>query len=1404
MYRKTLTASRRQNNRFPLISTRISHHAITLAHIDGIANANLRCLAAHAFLIQFHPQRFYSATAEAQNTPLAHSSIGSVSNSISGGSQHIKTFTKSVHPHAATSTKQKVTAENLMIPELFSSSIVSMPTPKIMPAFDPLDAISTARAMSKFKLREQMTLIYACVQTGDLDRAEVVFNKSLRSNPTDMMSELQAPLINRFIEAHLIKCSKSDSNNHFQSSDDLSQDSGNHQERAQRWYERMSELHVQKNVETFAILCHYFLSIGDIEKVKSFIADLEADGSSPQKLLESHRFHTQDARAPLEALLRSMGKSVDATNEMSNTSGIPELDELMMSVLSDSNISNTAKNNNADVVQNDLVSLDSAIGSDSLSKTATFTQQELDIIEKERVSDLEFVSTTGVSILKSALSKMNDTHEMRQYNRQMWLEERSYAAALEKQKEFISTLPTKIRQLALLPAKLMDTLSRMLAPVIQEELDKINAGHKSLETGIIIPLLKLFSVKTLAYITVQEALRNPFFKSSETNNGFPSSHVKSISIVSNIGNALEREHNTTQLQSKANQKIAKLEFGIHILHTTGRLADYTTRKIAAEMLKKQTRLNDIWVPNWGEEAKVKIGTFLLHLLVQAGKIAVQVPDPNKPGHKMSMDVPAFEHKVLSSYGKTYGYIIRHAAVMEMMENGCASVLPLHLPMLVQPRPWLSCNRGGYLQHGSQLVRILNNPEHREYLKAADEANHLPLVLRAVDKLGSTAWVINPIIYKVASTFWNKKESAPSIPKPIVIPEIPKPSDYDTNPDARWKYIKKNTKRLQQISNNHSQRCDLNYKMEIARKYLGETIFFPHNLDFRGRAYPMPPNLNHIGNDLCRGLLKFKVAKPLGENGMRWLKIQVSNLAGNDKASLDNRAKFAEDHRKDIIDSAEHPLDGKRWWLKSENPWQLLATCIELNQAWKCDNPLEFMSSIHIHQDGSCNGLQHYAALGGDVDGAKVVNLTRSEVPQDVYSSVSNQVMKLVKQQAEQNVPEALLLLNRINRKLVKQTVMTNTYGITFSGAHDQVRNRLLEARVKESGDKALTDEQLHACALFATRLIFQSMGTIFEGARAIQVWLNETANIIAKSIPAEDIPPQQLQDSLALEQMGLLPKSTIVLEKERKLLQKELLKPLPDSKETMSEFSFLEEAVRADHDSKTGMAKGSVSDVDSSKSNKAMMMALTEKPTLTIKPKKDNGVPARMTSVIWTTPLGFPIVQPYRSHETAEIKTAMQSFTIYNHNDPAPVNARKQSTAFPPNFIHSLDASHMMLSAIACDASNIEFAAVHDSYWTHACDVDEMNKILREAFVRLHSENIMIRLREELIERYKTQKVMVKVPIKGDRNVEMWNQHLLATGRKQKKKESSVVAWVDIAFDELPKRGAFDIQQVRDSIYFFH
>lgn len=140
--------------------------------------------------------------------------------------------------------------------------------------------------------------------------------------------------------------------------------------------------------------------------------------------------------------------------------------------------------------------------------------------------------------------------------------------------------------------------------------------------------------------------------------------------------------------------------------------------------------------------------------------------------------------------------------------------------------------------------------------------------------------------------------------------------------------------------------------QVARKMKDEDgFFYPHNLDFRGRAYPMHPHLNHLGSDLCRGILEFAEGRPLGSSGLRWLKIHLANLfaGGVDKLSLEGRIAFTENHLDDIFDSADRPLDGRRWWLNAEDPFQFLAACINLSEALRSSSPETTISHIPVHQ-----------------------------------------------------------------------------------------------------------------------------------------------------------------------------------------------------------------------------------------------------------------------------------------------------------------------------------------------------------------------------------------------------------------------------------------------------------------------
>nr|XP_034890006.1 DNA-directed RNA polymerase 2A-like [Populus alba] len=90
-------------------------------------------------------------------------------------------------------------------------------------------------------------------------------------------------------------------------------------------------------------------------------------------------------------------------------------------------------------------------------------------------------------------------------------------------------------------------------------------------------------------------------------------------------------------------------------------------------------------------------------------------------------------------------------------------------------------------------------------------------------------------------------------------------------------------------------------------------------------------------------------------------------------------------------------------------------------------------------------------------------------------------------------PDALRakeLINQVDRKLVKQTVMTSVYGVTYSGARDQIKRRLKERGITEDSD-------IFGCSCYAAKVTLTALGEMFEAARSIMNWLGDCAKIIA-------------------------------------------------------------------------------------------------------------------------------------------------------------------------------------------------------------------------------------------------------------------------------------------------------------------
>ncbi|XP_026422695.1 DNA-directed RNA polymerase 1B, mitochondrial-like isoform X1 [Papaver somniferum] len=647
---------------------------------------------------------------------------------------------------------------------------------------------------------------------------------------------------------------------------------------------------------------------------------------------------------------------------------------------------------------------------------------------------------------------------------------------------------------------------------------------------------------------------------------------------------------------------------------------------------------------WGQEAHAKVGSRLIELLIQSAYIQPPVdqlsdgPPDIRPAFKHSMKTIKIDSLNLS---RKFGVIECDPLIFQGLEKTAKHMVIPYMPMLVPPESWIRYDKGAHLFLPSYVMRTHGSKQQRLEVKNTP-VKQIQRVFDALNTLGNTKWRVNKKLLEIVDRVWASggKYAGLVDRADVVLPE--KPETEDEAELRNWKWKIKNAKK--ENNERHAHRCDLELKLAVAHKMSAEDgFYYPHNLDFRGRAYPMHPYLNHLGSDLCRGILEFAEGRPLGNSGLRWLKIHLANLfatGGVDKKSYDGRIAFTESNLDNIFDSADKPLEGNQWWLGAEDPFQCLAVCMNLSEALRSSSPETTISHIPIHQDGSCNGLQHYAALGRDKLGAAAVNLVAGEKPADVYSGIADRVREIMQEDsqkdpaADPNVFCAKMLIEKdwVNRKLVKQTVMTSVYGVTYIGARDQIKKRLKER--DPDGD----DNEQFQLACYATKVTLTALGEMFEAARSIMSWLSDCASVIASE----------------------------------------------------------NHAVR------------------------------------------------------WTTPLGLPVVQPYRKLGRHNIKTSLQKLTLRRETDK--VMLKRQRTAFPPNFVHSLDGSHMMMTALACKKAGLNFAGVHDSFWTHACDVDEMNRILREKFVELYEQPIL----ENLLENFQGSFPKLEfppLPVRGDFNL---------------------------------------------------
>lgn len=116
------------------------------------------------------------------------------------------------------------------------------------------------------------------------------------------------------------------------------------------------------------------------------------------------------------------------------------------------------------------------------------------------------------------------------------------------------------------------------------------------------------------------------------------------------------------------------------------------------------------------------------------------------------------------------------------------------------------------------------------------------------------------------------------------------------------------------------------------------------------------------------------------------------------------------------------------------------------------------------------------------------------------------------------------------------------------------------------------------------------------------------------------------------------------------------------------------------------------------------------------------------TCTKWETPSGFPVLYEVWRQKNICVRSSIYGLGQIGHSIKIPMITqngdmmpcrRSFASGCSPNFVHSMDAAHM---AKVIDSFPGDFGAIHDSFSTHACDVDKLLDHTKWQFAMMYNK----------------------------------------------------------------------------------
>lgn len=428
---------------------------------------------------------------------------------------------------------------------------------------------------------------------------------------------------------------------------------------------------------------------------------------------------------------------------------------------------------------------------------------------------------------------------------------------------------------------------------------------------------------------------------------------KDDSLVTNLGSLLGREiefefitkrfDNWLKLPEQAASKNKNALQGID-----NRVGEGYRQKYLKNAMKKCGFTDDKW-KNRGEE-KTALGVCLLDIAQVTGYYTIE-------------SRPYVQDYIQATPSFTEAWKRNEQHMLDLAFRTC--------PMVVPPADWTTLDDGGYYGKLSDFHEFLRlrTPDTifaKSYRRKLEQID-MPMVYKAVNSLQATAWTINKEVLSVIKACRERgyipcgkegkekgyvilldESGSPALPPEDAPEEVW--TEYKRK-KAEWYRLEKRRMSIQNRGN-----TVINFADDFS-KY--EKIYFPWNMDFRGRIYPIS-SFSPQGDDLNKGLLLFADTPPCQDTkDIEYLAITGANLAGVDKVSYADRVQWVYDNEEYILASASDPM-ACQWWLhQDKKPVQLLAFCFEWAKAkaWIEVHGaiVGFTTGLPYAQDGTCSG-----------------------------------------------------------------------------------------------------------------------------------------------------------------------------------------------------------------------------------------------------------------------------------------------------------------------------------------------------------------------------------------------------------------------------------------------------------------